>query len=417
MREVLIGFDSAWTDSSSNPGTIAGCVFEDGRPNSFHAPRLATFGAALDLIREWSIDADFVLIAIDQPTIVPNHEGCRPVDRVAGSLISRLGGGVQPARRGGLGAPLFGNEAPIWRFLAELDGIQNPFQARQSPTGCFVMEVFPALSLPAIVPALWQRGKGAKYNPAGRKFDPLDWPIVLSGVAAFARGLGADDLARWTESCQFHSAPKKADQDRLDAAICLAIALAWRHGESNDLLVIGDDRTGYIATIASRETRAALTKAAVERHVAVDQTWLGNLNSFAQHSGKSNHPDTSLNLKRPATVDPSELRAMLIDVARTGSPIAYGEVANRFGHKWSLVFSTSLARALDAVAIENERLGEPLLACLVVSRETGCPGQGFYNKFRDGETDPAAQREILETEVERCQMWQWRTDAHADPRP
>ncbi len=147
MREVLIGFDSAWTDSSVNPGAIAASVLDDGQPAGFYPPVLANFDAAIRFIQDIARDADYVLIAIDQPTIVSNEEGCRPVDRVAASLISRLGGGVQPARRGGLGARLFGDDAPIWRLLRHIDGVQDPLRARDALGGRFVMEVFPALAL------------------------------------------------------------------------------------------------------------------------------------------------------------------------------------------------------------------------------------------------------------------------------
>jgi predicted RNase H-like nuclease len=42
---------------------------------------------------------DVCVVTIDQPTMVPNPGGMRPVDKVAASLISWLGGGVQPANR------------------------------------------------------------------------------------------------------------------------------------------------------------------------------------------------------------------------------------------------------------------------------------------------------------------------------
>lgn len=184
MRDVLIGFDSAWTDNPKNPGAISACVLEGGQYATFQPPRQATFDCAVDFIRVVTTGADYVLIAIDQPTIVPNYDSLRPVDRVAGGLVGKLGGGVQPARRGGAGASMFGANAPIWSFLADVGAKQNPIKACSAAAGRFLIEVFPALALPAIVPEIWQHRQAAKYNPRSKKFDPCDWKIVASGVAS-----------------------------------------------------------------------------------------------------------------------------------------------------------------------------------------------------------------------------------------
>jgi predicted RNase H-like nuclease len=163
MRAVLIGFDSAWTDK--NPGAISAYVLEGLQYETFHPPCSATFGYAADFIREVTIKADYILIAVDQPTIVPNYDGLRPVDRVAGALVGKLGGGVQPARRGGKGAPMFGECAPIWSFLSDVGAKQNPINARSAAASRFLMEVFPALALPAIVPEIWRRRRASQVQP------------------------------------------------------------------------------------------------------------------------------------------------------------------------------------------------------------------------------------------------------------
>jgi predicted RNase H-like nuclease len=425
MREVLIGFDSAWTDSLRNPGAIAACVLDGGQHTTFHQPRLATFGEALRFTEKVTAEADFVLIAIDQPTVVPNLDGCRPVDRVAGSVISRLGGGVQPARRGGMGAAMFGDGAPIWKFLANVNAIQNPLEARRAPSGRFLMEVFPALALPAIVPTIWERRRAAKYNPAASKFDPPDWPIVASGVATFVRGLGADDLAEWVNEQASREAPRKADQDHLDAAICLAIALAWRLGPPSNTLQIGDEQAGYMATIASVQTRAALVKAAEGRGVAIDRGWGGSVAPAAAilapalwpvaqtgSSGQHESPSTKSIATPPghgaAHVDPIWLRAFLIDRARLGSPITYGGVAAALGYRWSQGFGTSLTRALGKLAVENRKASEPLLMCLVVNKTSRMPGSGFYESIGSGDADHTMQQVLLDREVELCRQWSWR---------
>jgi predicted RNase H-like nuclease len=75
---------------------------------------LASFSEAEAIIRAETLEVGKSLIALDQPTIVPNLSGSRPVDKVAGALISWVGGGVQPANRSKLG--MFDDAAPIWRF-------------------------------------------------------------------------------------------------------------------------------------------------------------------------------------------------------------------------------------------------------------------------------------------------------------
>ncbi len=65
----------------------------------------------------------------------------RPVDKAAASLVSWMGGGVQPANRG---LPMFRPEAAIWRFLLALNALENPEAARTADRGLHLMEVFPA---------------------------------------------------------------------------------------------------------------------------------------------------------------------------------------------------------------------------------------------------------------------------------
>ncbi len=113
MREILIGFDSAWTGSSKNQGAIAAYVFETSKRSIFHPPRLAKFDAAVRFVEDLTSKDDYPLIAIDQPTIVPNDAGSRPVGWVAASLVSRLKGGVRPAPRCSATTPRFGIFPPL----------------------------------------------------------------------------------------------------------------------------------------------------------------------------------------------------------------------------------------------------------------------------------------------------------------
>ena len=273
--EVFIGFDSAWTDNPRQPGAIALVEFEDGKPSKFKPPALATFAQASATIADARKEVDYVLVALDQPTLVPNQGSCRPVERVAGALIGRFKGAVQPANRSK--AAMFGDAAPIWAFLDRLDARENPAAARSSGSGLFLIEVFPALALPALIDAIPERGRAAKYNPASRaQFSLADWRMVATATAEHAHRLGLTDLAAWALVASEKEAPTKADQDLLDAAICLLLAVSWRYGERDGMVVLGDGRTGYMVTPVSAVTRPILEAAADKNGVGFNSAWPGD---------------------------------------------------------------------------------------------------------------------------------------------
>ena len=76
------------------------------------------------------------------------------------------------------------------------------------------------------------------------------------------------------------------------------------------------------------------------------------------------------------------IRDELIDVARAGQTITYGELKERLNLPWAV---NGLGRALDLLSVDCERRGEPSLAALVVTQGTGEVGSDF-----DG--DPVAER-------------------------
>ena len=90
---IIFGFDSAWTDSPKAPGAICAIAFDDSGQVEFHEPRLVSFAAALTFIEALRKDFAVSLVALDQPTIVPNGSGSRPIDKVAavGESASLIG--------------------------------------------------------------------------------------------------------------------------------------------------------------------------------------------------------------------------------------------------------------------------------------------------------------------------------------
>ena len=180
--DTFVGFDSAWTNNPQAPGAVCAVTFANGAAVGFHTPQLATFDQALAFIQDLYLRSEFLLVAIDQPTIVPESRGMRPVERVAASLISWLGGGVQPANRSRLG--MFCDASPIWKFLEALGATEDPEHARTAINGQYVMEVFPAIALASLAPASFGRLKGLRYNPDRKKtFRQKDWVTVAEAAS------------------------------------------------------------------------------------------------------------------------------------------------------------------------------------------------------------------------------------------
>lgn len=253
----VIGFDSAWTDKASAPGAICAASLDDRGLIHFDPPELATFSAALQFIDRVKSRSTVTIIALDQPTIVPNATSLRPVERVASSLISWLGGGVQPSNTGKKG--MFCSASPIWPFLHQVGAEEDPEAGRLATEGLHLIEVFPALALPSIDPEFYGRLAAPRYNPARRKtFKPADWHRVAEATAKAFDRLGLGLLAQWCRCEARKEAPKKADQDRLDSMLCLAIGLMWRLCRRDEMMLIGDLHSGYMVAPASGDVRARL---------------------------------------------------------------------------------------------------------------------------------------------------------------
>jgi predicted RNase H-like nuclease len=263
-KDVCIGFDSSWTDNAKAPGAICAVGIEGSRTVSWHPPRRAGFKDALAFIRDVRSPDGVTLIALDQPTLVPNSESMRRVERAAASVVSWLGGGVQAAHSGELG--MFCPNSPIWPFLKAVSAIEDPESARTATEGTFLMEVFPALALPSLDETFAMRMGAPKYNPANRRqYKRADWSRVTRAVATEADELGCPELAVWYHEAREMTIPRKADQDKMDAGVCLAIALRWRLRPWKASIFIGDLVTGYMVTPASAAMRERLTAAAAKK--------------------------------------------------------------------------------------------------------------------------------------------------------
>lgn len=280
MKEAFVGFDPAW--GGNRPGAIACAIFQGDKLERTTLPRLASFDDAARIIEELQEECDDVLIAIDQPIIVPNRYGVRPVDPVAHALMDAIFSIGLFVNRGDKGQRRhFGDRAPVWRFIGQIgptgySGMSDnddrrafvDFEVAKRPGkgATHLIEVYPALALPALNRVFMDRRSAARYNPDNRRrpypFSLDDWRLVCETVGSYAKQFHIPTLYEWAGKMRKLAEPEKEHQDRLDASICLIIALQWRNGRQIDgMCVIGDLNTGYIVTPTSKDTRVILQNA------------------------------------------------------------------------------------------------------------------------------------------------------------
>jgi len=265
MTNLLIGFDSAWT--SEKRGAIVGVVQEDdGRFWELGPPRTVNFKEAANTISEWQTERRPVatIILLDQPTIVTNDAGQRPVEKLVSSPVGRRHGGMQPANTAR--ADMFGPEAPVWEFLELFGGVADPLNPKADTQ---VFETYPVLAMIALgweLPDKRPTGRLPKYNPERRNpFSIADWRHVCDRLSEKIATRQLSCLVAWISEVRAKQSPCKKDQNGIDACICLLVALYLV--EQKDCLMVGNTDTGYIVVPHGDGLRRELDERCKEAHL------------------------------------------------------------------------------------------------------------------------------------------------------
>jgi predicted RNase H-like nuclease len=244
VTTLLVGFDSAWT--STNSGALVGVLHsDDGTVHGLGVPQIVDYREAEGVILKWQAEQVPVatIVLLDQPTIVKNVAGQRPVENIVGSPVSLRYGGMQPANTAR--EEMLGKEAPVWPFLRRFGGPADPLEPIADTR---VFETYPVLAMIAlgwILPDSRAAGRLPKYNPERKKtFSISDWQYVCGRLLGAFSGRGLTDIVQWINRAAQNTSPRKCDQDGLDACLCLLVALYL--AERKGCLMVGDRQTGYI---------------------------------------------------------------------------------------------------------------------------------------------------------------------------
>jgi len=82
-------------------------------------------------------------------------------------------------------------------------------------------------------------------------------------------------------------------------------------------------------------------------------------------------------------VDLDRLERALLQAALERRSVTYGQLLGLFGRPVAPVLVAALCRDLGIVCRRVESKGGPDLACLVVRRSDGLPGEGYFASLRD----------------------------------
>jgi hypothetical protein len=81
-------------------------------------------------------------------------------------------------------------------------------------------------------------------------------------------------------------------------------------------------------------------------------------------------------------VDLDRLERVLIQAAVEERPVTYGQVLAFFGWKVTRITVGALCRDLGRLGERRAGQGWPDLACLVVRKSDGLPGEGYFTSLR-----------------------------------
>ena len=136
------------------------------------------------------------------------------------------------------------------------------------------------IALGWVLPDKRVTGRLPKYNPKRRKtFSIDDWRHVCERLSDEIAARHLSGLDVWISELKIKQPPCKADQDRLDACICLLVALYLV--EPKECLMVGDTDTGYIVVPHGDGLRRELEERCKETS-RDPSLWVRTLNAVQQ---------------------------------------------------------------------------------------------------------------------------------------
>ncbi len=237
-----VGIDLAWSPRNESGLAVATI---DPRANTVCIERSATAGPLEEILEAVASLPEPLTIAIDAPTVVPNQEGVRDVDRILQRRFGSRSAGAYPVNRKLLGRHNKG--IPRGEELASL--LKDRLGAKEGGIpprrhrDVWVIEVFPAAALIQLF--------GIDRVPRYKKKHRRPWDLCRSELARYLdllRSLSDPvlDLEVHLDIGSSKGKRFKRIEDRIDAVLCAYVAaITWLHG-TKAVELLGSPENGYV---------------------------------------------------------------------------------------------------------------------------------------------------------------------------
>ena len=100
----------------------------------------------------------------------------------------------------------------------------------------------------------------------------------------------------------------------------------------------------------------------------------------------------------------AEIRQLIIETAKAKQLIAYSELTGMLQTAYVHYHSHILTRMLINIGSEEQAAGRPILPALVISKQSGRPGPGYF-KLAPGEAEVGDPIQEWEQEVQRVYLY------------
>ncbi len=235
----FIGIDLGW---KSQPSGLCYLELIDGHLHLLSLDRIELVADVLFWLDNCVQLEDNAIVAVDAPTIIPNHTGTRLPDKLTHKYFGRYHAGCYPANL----SLAFADRTVGFGLELENRGFSHAPEITPQKLGRYQIEVFPH---PAIVelfnlPLILKYKKGRLLE---RRLELIKLhKYIVEVLPTFQPALNLNSNPGLFAEIPTTGAALKALEDKLDSIVCAYVGAYWWYWGIERNMVLGDRANGYI---------------------------------------------------------------------------------------------------------------------------------------------------------------------------